>query len=129
MSSSALKVPTTTKGPPEERGLKLAYPGKYKVTNADYADVEEDESSEEADNKDTDPMFTTKKMLSSLAGPGPDIEKDDKSKTFTVGRTVELDDGISLMDVSVYVQRRLLTKLNSLRRELPKKERKYNVRN
>jgi hypothetical protein len=40
---------------------------------------------------------------------------------------VTQDDGISVMDISVYVQRRLHAKLGSLREDLPKKERKYKV--
>ena len=53
-----------------------------------------------------------------------DVE-DKSTKTFTAGKAVDEDDGTGLMDVQVYVRCRLLAKLATLRRTLPKKERAY----
>eukprot|EP01047_Picozoa_sp_COSAG01_P025559 COSAG01_NODE_1620_length_9713_cov_4.117433_3_plen_418_part_00 len=135
MNTSALKFDQAArKEPPEKLGLKLAYPqGADRATNADY-------DSDDSDNEETAPStpLDVEQNPTSSSGSKRKLKKDHgrakgdtsndgmlSAKSFTAGQTLVADNGISLMDVQVYVRCRLLVKLAALRDSMPKKERAF----
>lgn len=127
MSDSALISPSLNEQP-EKVGLRYAYGRSGLEMQPDFEDTDEkDEQSTSLPKPSKHNIITksTKKGLSMMMDA--DVESNEgPTKTFTAGNKQFHDDGISLMDVQIYVQHRLRTKLDSLRTQLPSQEMKVN---